>query len=139
MPVFARHQTTLLFLAAVPGGFYNSTQLQKGLYLVETNLPQVLDDPHEFQPGSYGPNCKQIFDDVRVLEEEQLAHTFSDRSSYLSHYIATHKGFEIAERLNYNVSKRDREYIKCVSEWVLRLSWRDLVASMIRQFPHMHQ
>ena len=60
--------------AAPAGRIDGITRLEKLLFLVhkETDVPEAVQDPFQFQPYNYGPYSKGVYEAVELLEEARL-------------------------------------------------------------------
>jgi hypothetical protein len=130
-----RDNVALIFLASVPAGFFGATQVQKGLFLIARNLPEIFKTPYDFQPDSYGPADPAVFADMKKLEVCEYVRIIRERN--LTEYVATTEGLACAQELAQALTDKQTDYMRRVAKWVLSLSWTDLVTSILRAYPDM--
>lgn len=133
----SRENVALLFLSAVPAGFFGSVQLQKGIFLIARNLPDLFETPYDFIPYDYGPYCKELYSDLDQLAEKSLIKIIERSRSQIKEWIASPAGLERAQELDKDLTDQQRRYIKDVAKWCLKLSFTQIVGSICQAYPDM--
>ena len=128
-----RKDVSLLFLTTVPRAIFSPIQLQKGIFLISKNLPELFEINYNFMPYDYGPYDADVYADIKQLEKEELAKIFFISSPSHNSYVATHLGFKYTQ--NYEISNRAKNYIKEVVEWILPLTMSRIIGAIVRQYP----
>src|ERR1041385_3003566 len=129
-----RKNWTLLVLDAARPGSLSPLQLQKILFLMSKRLPdEVGKNFYHFVPYNYGPFDPEIYDDVRSLVIDGLAERVQYAGRNWTAYAITNKGHEIASQLE--TSERASQYITRIVQWVMRLTFTQLLASIYKEFP----
>ena len=128
-----REDVLLMYLTAIPGGFFSSTQLQKGMFLISKTIPTIFETNYEFIPESYGPADKAVYGDFDKLKVLKMATRFSTDNPHRFAYAATHNGFEYVQR--YTIADNHKDYIKRVAKWILNLSFVELIKSINTAYP----
>lgn len=135
-----RRDAVLAVLAAADGSGYGPAQLQKALFLISRNAPDVFDDGFGFRftPYDYGPFDKRVYDVADDLASENLCRVTRLSNGYRI-YSATEAGLSIGSKLLGTLATDRRDYIKNVSNWVRSLSFAQLVKSIYEAYPEMRE
>jgi len=136
---FPREEVLLAYLASVPAGLFSIVQIQRGIFLISKNLPDVFETPYDFNADSYGPRCSAIPGNLDILMDRKFVKLMVDPASYTNarDYLATPNGLKHAETVLSEMSPKHRDYFKRVAEWILQLSFIDLTRSMNQAYPEM--
>ncbi|MFC1846937.1 hypothetical protein ACFLYS_02640 [Chloroflexota bacterium] len=131
-------EVLLSVIAASKDQGLTPVQLQKSLFVVgKCKLPELPSEYYEFVPYDYGPFNKEIYIDVKDLVQEGAieASNLSGQSWLI--YTATSKGKKQAGQLEKRtgIECRLSNYINEVVNWVLSLSFRDLLKAIYSQYP----
>lgn len=127
--------TLLVINAAGPSGL-SPVQLQKCLFLIGKNLPEVVGDSfYQFIPYNYGPFDQAIYVDAQRLIDEKLVTFAQVAGKTWGFYIITLQGEEAAERIEPQVSPAVLTYIGAVVAWVQQLSFTQLLSAIYQQYP----
>ena len=133
-----RRDALLAIMGSANGLPFSPVQLQKAVFLVDRNLPQVFDQGSRFNfaPYDYGPFDREVYVEAKALEMLDL--TISGRTSngYIE-YSVTDLGLSKAEDLITQLDAPSAEYIKKVSAWVRSMSFAKLVKSIYEAYPEM--
>lgn len=136
-----RADLALLMLGLSEGRPYSPVQIQKALFLVTRNLPDLVDDGpgYDFQPYDYGPFDKAVYEDLRVGQADELVAIEEASYGRWNEYRATDYGIEKARALQLQVNKDQLEFLKELSAWVRRLSFPQLVSAIYKDYPEMRE
>ena len=128
---------TLLAVAAAMGDPLTPVQLQKSLFLLgEKRQAVVGQDFYQFEPYSYGPFCRAIYDDAEILEAEGFVRIDrADPGRNWAQYSATVKGLARARELRDEAPTAAVEYLDVAVQWVRSLSFSELVRAIYQEFP----
>jgi hypothetical protein len=131
-----RRDAVLAVLAAADGNGYGPAQLQKALFLISRNSPDVFDDGRgfNFTPYDYGPFDKRVYDAADELASEGLCTVTRSSNGYRT-YGATQEGRRIGQEVLAGLEDDKRTYIQEVSRWVRSLSFAQLVKSIYEAYP----
>lgn len=134
-----RRDVVLAVLGAANGGSYSPAQLQKALFLIDRNLPGIVDQgpAFQFRPYDYGPFDKAVYDEAEVLASYGLARVERSGSSGYRSYSLSEAGREAALAIIVATTTQQREYMETVSSWVRSLSFAKLVKSIYEEYPEM--
>jgi len=135
-----RQDWVLLVLAAAKGEPVTPVQLQKALFLLEKDLPQIGgENYYHFTPYAYGPFDATIYADAETLAADGYITIGLSASTYSQYkvYRATESGLQRAKALS--IDKTIREKVKGIVEQVRSLSFQELVAEIYRQYPEMRK
>ena len=93
-----RSDLALAMLGLAEGHPYTPAQIQKALFLVTRNLPQVVSrgSGYDFQPYDYGPFDKSVYADLRDCARRGLATIEDSPGARWPEYRATSQGVAIA-------------------------------------------
>ena len=130
-----REDVALLFLTALPGSFYTTTQLQKALFLISKNIPEICTIPYNFVAADYGPSDYSISQDLDKLIESGVATWVSTHAGYARHlkYTATYDGYKFVDI--YKINAKHKDYIYRVAKWILPMDMIRLVGAIVRAYP----
>lgn len=131
-----RREAVLAVLAAADGNGYGPAQLQKALFLISRNFPDVFDGGggFDFKPYDYGPFDKRVYDAADELASQGLCQVTRLSNGYRT-YRATEDGREAGEHVLAGLQVGERSYIHEVSRWVRSLSFAQLVKSIYEAYP----
>jgi uncharacterized protein YwgA len=131
-----KRSIVLAALAPAMGGSYSPVQIQKLLFLIDSEIPKLVEGPvFDFQPYDYGPFDKSVYETLEQLTGEGLVEVTS-RSRYRS-YRLTDKGQQEGATILASMDRRGSNYIKQVSKFVRSLSFEDLVSAIYKAYPGM--
>ncbi len=132
-----RRDLVLAVLASSEGRPYTPVQLQKAIFLITKNVPDIVDDGpgFNFEPYDYGP-----FDSGVYLEADNLSRAGSAviaPSGYgrWNTYAATDAGLKPGTDILNGLQEEIRQYIKDISTWVRAQSFSSLVKSIYQAYP----
>lgn len=130
----------LLLAALTPAARepYTPVQLQKMIFLIDREIPDLVEGPHfHFQPYNYGPFDKAVYDELEVLECKGYVETIGE--STWRNYRLTKAGQEMGKKTFDSLPPEAQDYINRVSEFVKRLTFRQLVLAVYKAFPEMKE
>lgn len=135
-----RRDAVLAVLAAADGNGYGPAQLQKAMFLISRNAPDVFDDGRgfNFTPYDYGPFDKRVYDAADVLAAEGLCSVTRSSNGYRT-YSATEDGRRVGQQVLDGLDADKRSYIQDVSRWVRSLSFAQLVKSIYQAYPETRE
>jgi uncharacterized protein len=133
-----RRDVLLAVMGAADGRSFSPVQLQKAVFLIDRNLPELFDADSRFNfaPYDYGPFDREVYVEASALEMGNLASTAKGANGY-SEYSVTDGGLARAGELLQTLSENQRAYICSVVEWVRSLGFAKLVKSIYEAYPDM--
>jgi len=133
-----RQELVLAALSPAQGALHTPVQVQKLLFLIETNLVNLVDDgPHfHFEPYHYGPFDRAVYDELLRLSSQGYVDIMQDR---WNSYRLTVEGQRQGERLLSTLDEQARDYITTISSFVRSLTFTQLVAAIYRAYPAMRE
>lgn len=133
-----RRDALLSILGTAEGRPFSPVQLQKAVFLIDRNLPQIFDATSRFAfaPYDYGPFDREVYVEAGALEMTGLASTGRGANGY-NEYCATDQGVETARQIIANLDAPQREYLALVVDWVRSLPFAKLVKSIYEAYPDM--
>ena len=138
-----RSNFMLAAMAVRPYSDFGPAQLQKFFFLLDERPldSSILKDRYfNFSSYHYGPFDKAVYVQFEELAEEGLAHVyFTGPSNTDRRFALTHKGAEKAKNAVKRLSKKTREYIFSISEWVQTTEFYDMLAAIYDEFPESAQ
>lgn len=135
-----RREAVLAVLAAADGNGYGPAQLQKAVFLLSKNAPDLIDegDGFRFAPYDYGPFDKRVYDAADHLASEGLCSINRSYNGFRT-YAATESGRETGRAILDVLPEEKRKYIVDVSKWVRSLGFAQLVKSIYEAYPEMRK
>jgi hypothetical protein len=134
-----RRDLVLAILAAAEGRPYTPVQIQKAVFVICDQLPDLIDEGpgFHFEPYDYGPFDSDVYSVLSRLEDDGYAEIAPSAYGNWNTYAASDHGVVQAELLLDNMSTEDEKYIKKISDWVRSLSFKRLVKSIYEAYPQM--
>jgi hypothetical protein len=134
-----RKDILLAMLAAAAGLPYTPAQLQKGMFLVTTNVPALVNEgpAFNFVPYDYGPFDRAVYDEASALQREELADIQPSGFGQWNVYAASTEGVEKGNEILARMSEPHRNYVVELSRWVRAQSFTSLVKSIYKAYPDM--
>jgi hypothetical protein len=130
----------LMTLSLAGGRPLTPVQLQKSLFLLGENVrPALPEDFYVFAPYNYGPFCQDIYQDVELLASEGLVTITRDPQYGYALYAATPQGVTQGQTQWQKLEERYQQYAKSVVDWVLPLSFSQLVSAIYKKYPNYQE
>ena len=136
-----RRDLVLAILAASDGQAYEPVQIQKAVFLISQNLPQVVSEGpgFVFAPYDYGPFDRAVYSEAEMLELMGLAQVQQSAKGRWKTYAATAQGVEQGKQVLAAMPDGWANYVNQVSAWVRHLSFANLVKSIYEAYPQMRE
>jgi hypothetical protein len=136
-----RQELLLAVLAAGRGRAFQPAQIQKAIFLIDTNLPHLVHTSPRFNfvPYNYGPFDRNVYVEAEHLEKEGAAVIASVPNGRWMTYAASDAGLKRGEQILSRLNLKSRQYIESVVEWVLAQSFGSLVKSIYDAYPNMRE
>lgn len=117
---------------------FSPVQLQKAVFLVDRNIPELFNgnSRFNFKPYDYGPFDSTVYAEVKVLESSGLALTSRSLSGY-NQYGLTAAGLNASAAIANGLDISTRQYMEKLVKWVISLSFARLVKSIYEAYPDM--
>jgi hypothetical protein len=134
-----RRELVLAVLAASEGRPYTPVQIQKSVFLITENAPDIVDEgpDFDFQPFDYGPFDPDVYAEAQALANSGLVAIAPSDVGRWNTYAASDRGIAEGRNVLASLPQARREYVAEVSEWVRRLSFTSLVKSIYDAYPEM--
>ena len=109
-----RNDILVAALACAEGKPLTPAQLQKAMFLIAKNAPQLVNDGpnYNFVPYDYGPFDKAVYDEAAVLRASGLANITPAAAGRWSEYAATEAGVTKGAELLSHMAPSMRAYSK---------------------------
>ena len=131
-------EVVLAALAPAQGKQHSPVQVQKLLFLLDREAPQLVDGSHfNFEPYNYGPFDKAVYQVLDQLDEAELVTIRS--GGWQRTYALTPTGQNEGDRLLGELSDSAKDYIRRVSAFVLKLNFLQLVSAIYKAYPDMQK
>lgn len=133
MPLERKHWT-LLAIASANGASVSPVQLQKALFVLGRELPDLVGEGYyDFQPYNYGPFDSTVYEDAEALAEDGLVSI--NRPYRWSEYAATPEGMHLAASLRERASPSAAQFLSDLVSWARQLTFQDLVRAIYARYP----
>jgi hypothetical protein len=128
-------------LAASSGQYYTPVQIQKAMFLLDRQVPEIFDTTSRFlfRPYDYGPFDADVYVEIERLEAEGLAETAINSTRAMKLYAASPRGLEVVEPLRGQLTSVQLAFIDRASAFVRSLSFSDLVSAIYEAYPEMRK
>ncbi|MGH1558481.1 hypothetical protein ACRAWD_13670 [Caulobacter segnis] len=92
----------------------------------------------DFEPYDYGPFDRDVYAELNHLQSIGLVElSYVNPTAGGRRYGLSLAGYQAGRAILENLPPTARAYITDVANWVLRLSFAQLVGSIYKAFPHM--
>lgn len=126
----------LVAMSAAGGGQLTPVQVQKLMFLIDKNLGEEFGVPlFDFQPYSYGPYDKAVYDTLRTMEQNGEA-AIRGRGSTRT-YQLTPRAHSNGSELRENLGAEAASYIDELADFVRSLTFTELVQAIYKAYPDM--
>jgi hypothetical protein len=133
-----RRELVLALLASSDGRQYTPAQLQKAVFLVTRNMPQIVQGVgFHFVPYDYGPFDADVYNEAAVLHHAGEAVIAPSGMGRWNTYAATESGVARGRALLQTLPAPAQKYLSEVSTWVRAQSFSSLVKSIYDTYPEM--
>lgn len=129
----------LASFAASKGKIHTPVQIQKLLFLIEKNVSAMVQGPHfNFKPYDYGPFDQSVYTVLEGLCQEGLVEIIECGQTWKK-YRLTPNGQKIGNDVLNSIDSKGQKFIREISEFVLSLSFPQLVSAIYKAYPEMKQ
>ena len=133
-----KREVVLAALAPAQGKQHSPVQVQKLLFLLDREAPQLFDGSRfNFEPYNYGPFDKAVYQVLDELDEAELVTIRS--GGWQRTYALTPTGQNEGDHLLGELSDSAKDYIRRVSAFVLKLNFLQLVSAIYKAYPDMQK
>jgi uncharacterized protein YwgA len=133
-----QREILLAGLAPAQGAPHRPVQVQKLFFLLDRNIPELMDGPHfHFAPYSYGPFDKTVYDELEALAAEGFVDIVSERTWH--NYKLSVAGQMAGEKLLSELPQKAQDYIRRISQFVRDLNFAELVSAVYQAYPEMRE
>jgi hypothetical protein len=136
-----RNELVLAMLACAGGRSYTPVQIQKAIFLVCQQVPQIITagPGFDFKPYDYGPFDADVYAIADTLQRAGGATVAPSPYGRWNTYAATDAGVTEGEQLLGQLAPEIREFLQKISEWVRGQSFSSLVKSIYDAYPAMRE
>lgn len=134
-----RDDLILAVLAAASGRPLTPVQLQKAAFLAARNIAGIVDKgpSFNFEAYDYGPFDRAVYVSAEQLQGLGLAEIARPQSSNWKTYAASPEGLAQGRTILDRMNSEQAQYLQTAVDWVLKLSFADLVKSIYEAYPEM--
>lgn len=134
-----REELVLAAMAPADGAPHTPVQLQKLIFLISKNFPNLIDKGHgfNFQPYNYGPFDIAVYQVLEVLQSENKVDI--DSNEKWKTYRLTVPGQKEGEDLLNSLPDKEKNYLCRISSFVRSLSFVQLVTAIYKAYPDMRK
>jgi len=133
-----RPDLVLAALASAGGSSFTPVQVQKLFFLIDRNIADLTGGPHfHFQPYSYGPFDKAVYEELERLNSAGLVDI--DSTASVKSFRLTVTGQEKGEAVANTLPAGVRQYLADVTTFVRSLPFSKLVSAIYRAYPEMRK
>lgn len=136
--IMNRRELILAALASAGGKKFTPVQIQKLLFLIDQRIAAQIGGPFfAFRPYDYGPFDEAVYAEIEFLASNNMVEILKDDNLRWKKYRPTadglRRGNEILSRLEPSIAR----YITSLSEYIMRLSFAQLVSAIYAAYPDM--
>ncbi len=131
---------TLAAIALAGDAGLSPVQLQKTLFLLGTELPDVVGGAfYNFRKYDYGPFAREIYADAEDLAAQGFVRVARVPGQSWNQYQITDGGRKYAEELMRHAPPRGVTYLRDVVRWAQGLSFETLVREIYKKYPEYRE
>ncbi len=132
-----RAEVVLVAMAAEePSRAYDSLRIQKLLFLIDAEIPDLVGGPHfDFSPYNYGPFDKELFGELDELKRRGWV-AEGVRNGY-AEYALTPQGRVGAGRAREGLSQGARDFMEDAAKWLRLSTFRNILTTIYEKYPEM--
>ncbi|MDE0384397.1 MAG: hypothetical protein OXI22_10975 [Defluviicoccus sp.] len=135
-----RDDFVLAAMAAIPGQAFSPVQVQKFFFLLDKKVSGFVGGPHfDFIPYDYGPFDKDVYRSLEILATNGLVRVLPANPARSREYMVTNEGLRVGATHLDTLDEAVQGYIRRLAEWVLSLSFSQLVSAIYKEFPDMRE
>ena len=137
-----KSQFVLATMTLFPDREFSPVQVQKLFFLLDRHLPEITDCakgvPYfDFVPKDYGPSDNTVYEVLAALNSRGLMQIAGNGWRTKRTYMISVAGFQEGTTHLSFMSPAVRNYIERLGNWVLSLSFRQLITEIYRSYPEM--
>ena len=135
-----RSELTLAALASAGGKKFTPVQIQKLLFLIDRRIPAQVGGPFfAFRPYDYGPFDEAVYAEIEALAAGKMVEILKDENLRWKKYRPTDDGLRRGNEILAGLEPSVARYITSLSEYIMRLSFAQLVSAVYAAYPEMKQ
>jgi len=137
-----RADWTLLVISTAAPNSLDPVQLQKSVFLLGKNCPQIVGDGfYNFQPYNFGPFDVRVYQDAEDLQVRGYVAIHRPQWRSWGEYATTAAGDERATRIFREdpTARSVSEYIHRLVPWVRGLSFETLIKTIYEHYPEFRE
>lgn len=134
-----RRDLLLAVLASAEGAAFTPAQIQKAIFLLSRQMPELVSDGpgFAFKPYDFGPFDVSVYSEAGNLQRAGEAVIAPSGYGNWSTYAASGQGVSRGKHILHALSDNQREFVERVSTWVRGQSFSSLVKSIYDAYPDM--
>jgi uncharacterized protein len=128
----------MVLAALAPGAEhrYTPVQVQKLMFLIDRQIPELVNGPHfNFQPYHYGPFDRTVYQELDRLADFDFVDVHELGS--VRTYALTASGARAADRAFRLLDPHAQDFVSRTSQFVRSLNFSALVSAIYKKFPEM--
>jgi len=136
-----RRELLLAVLVAAKGHALHPAQIQKAVFLLDRNLPRLVDKGpgYHFVPYNYGPFDRNVYVEAERLRDAGDAIIAPAPNGRWYTYAASEAALSRDDVILCRLTAKHRQYLVSVVQWVLAQSFSSLVKSIYDAYPEMKE
>lgn len=133
-----RNSVVLAALSPAQGRSHSPVQIQKLLFLIDRNVSEKVAGPHfNFQPYDYGPFDASVYGVLEDLAKKGYVAITEQPGRRWKSYALTPDGQKLGQAALTKLDTKTQQYMAKLSEFVLSLSFAQLVSAIYKAYPEM--
>ena len=135
-------RSDFVLAAMAPAGTdaYTPVQIQKLLFLLDTNVAEATGGPHfNFAPYDYGPFDKEVYATLDELRASGLVEIVPGQDLKPRSYRLTSQGVTCGKSRLTSLSVKVQKYMEDLAATVRAMSFAELVSAIYRLYPEMKE
>lgn len=133
-----RNDFVLASLSTAGRQAFSPVQVQKLFFLLDKTASPVVGGPYfSFAAYDYGPFDKEVYHAIESISELDLVRIIGSSWDRTRLYQVTDEGISVGAKYLNNFPREIKDYTQELCEWVLSLSFSELVSAIYNEYPEM--
>ena len=110
-------------------------QIQKALFVLGQEYPDILGDFYEFSAHDYGPYSAELRSDLGELVDEGLIIRLTQRDGTLADWEIGQGGMDLVIKLLQTTDPRIAMFLAAITHWAVTVSRARLLHEIFQRYP----
>ncbi len=133
-----REEYLLAAMSETRGRSLTPVQVQKYFFLLDAEISELTGGPYfDFKPHGFGPFDINVYRELNSLSENNMVEIFRSGWGRTKQYRMSQDGLVTGINSFAEFPENAQIYIRALVEWILPLSFTQVVSEIYRKYPEM--